>query len=205
MRKNPSGHGIPAALGRTLRAGTALGLAIGATAAAQVPLRQYSLFTDHKSHRLDDLITVVIDEQNKATNRATTRTNTDSRTRFHSDKGEGAMSIVPKAKSMTDASGTFDGEGKTQRNGDMNAVVSARVVGVLSNGNLEIEGTKEVVVNEETEIIKISGIVRQEDIDGANRVRSSSLANARITYSGHGSASTAMEKGVLAELFDWLF
>lgn len=205
MRRNHSGAKIPVGIGRMLWTGAVLGIALGTSVSAQVPARQYSLFTDHKSHRLDDLITVVIDEQNKATNRATTKTNTDSRTRFHSDKGEGAMSIVPKAKSMTDASGTFDGEGKTQRNGDMNAVVSARVVGVLSNGNLEIEGTKEVVVNEETEIIKITGIVRQEDIDGANRVRSSSLANARITYSGHGSASTAMEKGVLAELFDWLF
>ncbi|MEN9353598.1 MAG: hypothetical protein RL318_923, partial [Fibrobacterota bacterium] len=168
-------------------------------------VRQYSLFTDHKSHRLDDLITVIVDEKNKATNNAGTRTKTDSKTRFESEKGKGATSAVPRAKSKTDAQGIFDGEGTTQRRGDVNATVSARVVGVLTNGNLEVEGSKEVVINEETEILKVSGIVRPEDIDANNQVRSSSLANARITYSGRGSTSSAMEKGVLAMLFDWLF
>jgi flagellar L-ring protein precursor FlgH len=182
---------------------TVLGLAVGGV--CQNSVRQYSLFTDHKSHRLDDLITVIVDEKNKATNNAGTRTKTDSKTRFESEKGKGATSAVPRAKSKTDAQGIFDGEGTTQRRGDVNATVSARVVGVLTNGNLEVEGSKEVVINEETEILKVSGIVRPEDIDANNQVRSSSLANARITYSGRGSTSSAMEKGVLAMLFDWLF
>lgn len=184
-------------------AGLVLGLA--SLGQAQVPARQYSLFTDHKSHRLDDLITVVIDEQNTASNRAMARTKTRSKTRFDSDKGKGATSFFPSAKERTDAEGIFDGNGQTGRHGDMNAMVSARVVGVLANGNLELEGTKEVVLNDETEIIKVTGIARPEDVDAQNRVRSGSLADARITYTGRGSTSNAMEKGVLAGIFDWLF
>ena len=183
----------------------ALALVAAPTVRAQVPTRQFSLFTDHKSHRIDDLITVVIEEQSAASNKATAKTKSSDNTHIHSDKGEGALGIIPSAKSQNDASSTFDGEGVSERNGNMNAVVGARVVGVLSNGNLEIEGSKEVMVNDESQVIKVTGIVRPEDIDANNRVRSSSLANAKITYSGQGTATSAMEKGFLASLFDWLF
>jgi len=179
--------------------------AITACMAGDGAVRQYSLYADHKSHRVDDLITIVVDEQNVATDNAQTRTKTESKGHVDSRKGKGVAKPVPSAKADADLESKFNGDGKTGRNGSMTAVVSARVLSVLPNGDLEVEGSKEVVINDETAILTISGVVRQEDIDANNSVRSSRLANARIAYSGQGSVSSAQSPGVLARLFDWLF
>ena len=154
------------------------------SAAAEGPARQFSLFTDRRSHRLDDLITVVIDEQNNAQNNATTRTKSESKSKSDVPDGKGLMSFIPGMKSSTDLESKFTGDGKTARNGTVSAVVSTRVVQVLANGNLVLEGTKEVVVNDETETLKVSGMARPEDIAPDNTIRSSRLAQAQITYSG---------------------
>ena len=183
-----------------------LGVALLAqTAAAEGPARQFSLFTDRRSHRLDDLITVVIDEQNNAQNNATTRTKSESKSKSDVPDGKGLMSFIPGMKSSTDLESKFTGDGKTARNGTVSAVVSTRVVQVLANGNLVLEGTKEVVVNDETETLKVSGMARPEDIAPDNTIRSSRLAQAQITYSGEGSVAGAQSPGVLARLMDWLF
>ena len=179
-------------------------LAISASMAGD-GARQFSLYADHKSHRVDDLITIVVDEQNVATDNAQTRTKTESKGHVDSRKGKGVAKPVPSAKADADLESKFNGDGKTGRNGSMTAVVSARVLSVLANGDLEVEGSKEVVINDETALLTISGIARQEDIDANNSVRSSRLANARIAYSGQGSVSGAQSPGVLARLFDWLF
>lgn len=180
-------------------------LAVSAGVAGDGAVRQFSLYADHKSHRVDDLITIVVDEQNVATDNAQTRTKTESKGHVDSRKGKGVAKPVPSAKADADLESKFNGDGKTGRNGSMTAVVSARVLAVLANGDLEVEGSKEVVINDETALLTISGIVRQEDIDANNSVRSSRLANARIAYSGQGSVSSAQSPGVLARLFDWLF
>jgi len=176
-----------------------------ACALAEAPSRQFSLFADHKSHHLDDVITVIVDEQSAATNQASTKTHSESHTKTHSEKGKGALEIIPSANSSTDEDARFGGDGQTGRKGKMNATVTARVVGILSNGNLEVEGSKEVTINEENEVLKVSGIVRPDDIGIDNSVKSSRMANAKITYSGEGSVSSAMEKGFVARFFDWLF
>ncbi len=167
--------------------------------------RQYSLFTDRRNHRLDDVITVVIDEQNTAQDNATTHTGTNSSHHTDVPDGEGILSFVPGMKSSSDAEARFKGDGKTARNGSMNAVISARVIQVLANGNVVIEGAKDVVINDETETIKITGTARPEDISADNLVYSSRLSQASISYAGQGSVSSAQSKGVLARLLDWLF
>jgi len=182
-----------------------IGLLLATGAFAEPPSRQFSLFADHKSHHLDDVITIIVDEQSAATNQASTKTKTESHTKAHSEKGKGALEIIPSANSSTDEDARFGGDGQTGRKGKMNATVTARVIGILSNGNLEVEGSKEVTINEENEVLKVSGIVRPDDISIDNSVKSSRMANAKITYSGEGSVSSAMEKGFVARFFDWLF
>jgi flagellar L-ring protein precursor FlgH len=76
---------------------------------------------------------------------------------------------------------------------------------VLDNGNLVIDGSKVVEINEEKEIIKISGIVRPQDIESNNIIYSYNVANAQITYSGKGAASTGQRPGLLARILNWIF
>jgi flagellar L-ring protein precursor FlgH len=180
-------------------------LSVACAWAGEGVARQYSLYADHRSHRVDDLITIVVDEQSAASDNAQTRTKTESKGHIDSRKGKGVAKPVPSAKADADLESKFKGEGKTGRNGSMTAMVSARVTAVLANGDLEVEGSKEVVINDETELLTISGLVRPDDIGVDNSVRSSRLANARIAYSGRGAASGAQSPGVLARFFDWLF
>jgi flagellar L-ring protein FlgH len=87
----------------------------------------------------------------------------------------------------------------------LNATISARVVRVLDNGNLVIEGSKQVEINDEKEIIKLTGVVRPRDIRKDNVVYSSNVADAQITYAGRGVANTGNRPGLLARFLNWIF
>jgi flagellar L-ring protein precursor FlgH len=98
----------------------------------------------------------------------------------------------------------YDGRGKTSRSGAVKAKVTARIISVYDNGNLLIEGHKEVAINKETEIIKVSGIIRPEDILFDNTIYSFNIADAKITYSGKGDSHHAHRPGIFARFFAWI-
>ncbi|MCX7726069.1 MAG: flagellar basal body L-ring protein FlgH, partial [Chitinispirillaceae bacterium] len=99
----------------------------------------------------------------------------------------------------------YDGKGGTSRQGNLVATISARVVKVLDNGNLVIEGSKVVEINDEKEIIKITGIVRPQDVKRDNTILSTNIADAQITYTGKGVVNTGRRPGLLARFLNWLF
>jgi flagellar L-ring protein FlgH len=191
-----------------MRAATVLatGLATWAACAFAAPMpRDFSLLGDHKSRRVDDVVTVMVGEANTAKNTAQTRTASKSNGEVGLAQGTGALGFVPGAGFKSGMGSDFQGTGNTAREGTMQAVVSARVVEVLANGTLRIEGAKQVVINEETEILTVAGLVRPEDISADNTVPSGRLADAKISYAGHGTTSNAEKPGVLARFLDWLF
>ena len=89
----------------------------------------------------------------------------------------------------------------------MQAFVSAIVVKVHPNGNLFIREQRETKVNNETQYITLSGIIRREGISPTNEIASTFVANARITYSGDGSVSDKQKPGWLMGVADhvWPF
>jgi flagellar L-ring protein precursor FlgH len=101
----------------------------------------------------------------------------------------------------------FESTGETGRNSSVQASVGARVVNVLPNGDLVISGRKDVKINNETQIINLSGVVRPKDISSANRVESTYLANAEIEISGKGVIADKQKPGWMARVIDkvWPF
>lgn len=173
---------------------------------AATPLpRDFSWTGDRKSHRVDDVITVNVGEDNTAKNTAGTRTQSKSDANVSVTEGTGLLGFLPGAGFKSGMGADFNGQGNTVRQGSMTAVVSARVVEVLSNGTLRIEGTKQVVINDETEVLTVAGLLRPEDIAVDNSVSSGRLADAKISYSGRGSTANAQQPGPVARFFDWLF
>jgi flagellar L-ring protein precursor FlgH len=167
----------------------------------------YSLYTDRKAVQQGDILTILIVENAEANSKSSTKTGKTNnmklkvnplRTRWGNPLGQGI-----------DVAGGFghdyEGQGATNRAGKLVAKITARIDEVMDNGNLMISGNKVVEINEEKEIINISGIVRPEDIASDNTVYSYNVANAQITYSGKGSASSAQRMGPLARFFNWLF
>ncbi|MDR0307425.1 MAG: flagellar basal body L-ring protein FlgH [Chitinispirillales bacterium] len=184
-----------------------LSVAAAAAFSAAWAVPMHSLFSDHRAMRVNDILTIHIVESAKAGTESNTNT----------DKSNSAEVGVPTVNNSrfsrwlptfgvkSNNSTKFDGKGSTNRKGSFEATVSARVVEVLEGGNLVIEGSKVVEVNQEKEVIKISGIVRPQDIQKNNIVFSSSIADAQITYSGNGVAATASRAGIFTRFFNWIF
>ena len=101
----------------------------------------------------------------------------------------------------------FEGDGTTERSGEFKATLTARVTAVLPNGNMRILGTREIKINNETQYIYMSGLVRPEDISSANRVLSTQVADAKLDYSGFGVVDARQRPGWLANALNriWPF
>ena len=161
----------------------------------------HNLFSDHRAMRVDDILTIIIVESAKAGSESKTNTSKASEVGFKA----GSLKLLPQQEFGAGNSAKYDGKGATSRSGNLSATVTARVTEVLESGNLVIEGSKVVEINQEKEIIKISGIVRPQDIQKNNIVYSTSIADAEITYSGNGTVNTASRPGFFTKLANWLF
>ncbi|MEM7293365.1 MAG: flagellar basal body L-ring protein FlgH [Pseudomonadota bacterium] len=163
------------------------------------------LFRDARAYRVGDILTINLIEQTDAEVRSSTTTAKDD------SVGLGITSLLgnpspslnglPIGENYTDASRNFTGTGNsTQSNsleGDLTVVVSQ----VLSNGNLIVRGEKIVSINQGTEYMRLSGLVRQQDIAPDNTVSSTKIANARVAYGGGGPLAQANSAGWLSRFF----
>ncbi|HXL04318.1 MAG TPA: flagellar basal body L-ring protein FlgH [Bacillota bacterium] len=139
-----------------------------------------SLFADHKAGKEGDLITVLIIERAYASHRA--QTGAGKGTGITLAEGSGVLSFVPAVG--LNANTNFKGQGATSRSGDLVAKMTARVVEVLPDGTLRIEGIQGLVINNEKQNIVISGLVRPEDVKADNTVLSTHVGCAEIRYEG---------------------
>jgi flagellar L-ring protein precursor FlgH len=161
------------------------------------------LFRDTRARNVNDIITIMVVESSTASNSANTATQ---------KKGDVAVTtpgfllgIKTPANPLTLNSGTdFSGQGSTTRTGQLSASLSARVVDVLPNGDLVIEGRKEVTVNREHQILTVRGTVRQYDISPSNVVSSTAIANMEINFDGKGIVSDANKPALLSKIFKYI-
>ena len=102
---------------------------------------------------------------------------------------------------------TFQGSGATARKGELAASITARVTEVLPNGNLKILGKREIRVNNETQYLALTGIVRPRDISSENVVLSTYISDAKIVYTGTGVVNDPQSPGWLVRVLDtvWPF
>lgn len=165
-----------------------------------------SLFQDTKASRVGDVVTVRIVENAQGSKNAKTASERTSSVEASTD----AFLAIPASTAnrlQADASytGSFDGSGATSRSGALTADVTAVVTEVLPNGNLRIEGRREVVINAEKERILVSGVIRPEDIGPRNRIVSTVIADARIEYTGVGVVSDTQRPGWMLRILAWLW
>jgi flagellar L-ring protein FlgH len=166
------------------------------------------LFRDFKARAVGDILTIQIEESATATNSADTSTEKkgDVSLKFGSLFGLENKSSSINFGSLLSGSGarTFDGTGSTSRTGQLQAFVSARVTQVFPNGDLCIEGVKEVTVNRERQVLRIRGIVRTRDISPNNVVLSTGIANMEVVFDGKGIVTDANKPGWLYKLMQWV-
>lgn len=174
-----------------------------------------TVFLDYKARQIGDLITVRIEEKANANNSNSTDTqrstsyNMEVENMFGLPNNMGIDNFLGSGRPFDPtlaltAGSSFAGSGTKGRSDRVNATIAARVVEVLPSGNMIIEGQREIVVDDEKQTITIRGIVRQKDVDAANTVSSTAIADAQIRYYGDGVISDANRKGWLARFFDWI-
>jgi flagellar L-ring protein precursor FlgH len=166
------------------------------------------LFADLKARRVGDVLTIVLNEATTASKSAETKT---SKTSSVTDTGPTIFgkSILTKGVPILDTtlsgSHAFDGSGAATQGNSFVGSLTVTVTGVESNGNLQVQGDKNLKLNQGDEFIHISGVVRPADIATNNTVTSDKLADAHITYSGKGVIANANNMGWLTRFFNSVF
>lgn len=184
-------------------------LAFSAAIAFSAPTSLYgnNLYTDKKGKKAGDVVTILIMEAAKAGSDTRTETEKKNNLNIGQEKSTGSKLFgwLPSFGVSGNANISYDGKGATARNGELKATVTARITDVLDNGNLLIEGSKVVAINDEEEILEVSGTIRADDINPDNTVYSYKIAEAVIRYSGSGSNADAAKPGLLTRFFNWIF
>ena len=175
-----------------------------------------SMFSDRKAQEVGDIVTVIISETASASKQASTKTARSSNINAsipnlfgleNSKIFTGSNPIDLNNLINADLGNGFDGSGSTTRKEDLKAYLTTQVVGRYPNGQLKIRGGKEVMVNNEVQIIYLTGIIRPVDITAANTVSSAKILNARISYTGKGAISDKQKPGWATRIIDniWPF
>lgn len=166
------------------------------------------LFADFRASRVGDLVTIRIDESVAANGNASTSMDREAEHSFGMPNMLGFMGALASAHPGLDPSQllgvmseyNFSGQGQTQRNSQIRGTVAVRVKRELPNGDLFIEGTKVILVNEEELHVYISGVIRPQDIEQDNSVRSSLVADAEVEFSGRGALTDNQRQGWLSRI-----
>jgi flagellar L-ring protein precursor FlgH len=170
------------------------------------------LVEDLKARRKGDIITIAITETASASKEAKTNTGRDTTINagipnFLGLENAGFLKNNMDLSKLINANveSTYAGTGSTSRKETLSATISAKVIEVLPNNNLLIEGRRNVRVNNEDQIIIIEGTVRPSDIGPDNVVNSIYIADARISYAGKGIISDRQSPGWLMNIVDKLW
>jgi flagellar L-ring protein precursor FlgH len=170
---------------------------------ARPQLWMADLATDPKARRLNDLVTVSVIENLSATGSA------DSNV----DKSSKADVIIPGTQIAEQLARLFPyssetahkGSGATTRSTQLSATVTARVVEVLPNGDLVIEGVREVDINGDRSLVILTGVVRQFDVQSGNVVSSARIGQLQIRSLSQGLIKDSLTPGWLIRALNKVF
>ena len=175
--------------------------------------RGASLFRDHRANEIGDIVTILVVESTSATNEGTSKF--DKKIGMKGGvRVEGFLDYVfpgwfepmePLKAMDIDPEEDFSGSGKTTSGNSFATKITATVVDRLPNGNLVLEGTRNIKVNEEKQEFVLRGVVRPEDITPFNTVLSTQIADVEMFYKGKGPVGDRNKPGLITKIFNWLF
>jgi flagellar L-ring protein FlgH len=168
------------------------------------PGRSGLFATDQRARRIGDILTVSFNEIYAATKAQTASSSkTDA---FGVTLPTGLPNMLTGGFDKDPAgltAGTtrsFAGAGNAVQSNSFSGLLSVTVVRVFDNGNMEVQGQKELTLNNGNEYVRVRGVVRPEDISASNIVSSDRLADAQIRYTGSGHLADSSQPGWLSQL-----
>jgi len=176
-----------------------------------------NLYADQVARKKGDLITILVQENTSVSETQKTELKRENdlaaavtAVPFAQNN---ALAVLGKSQTGTlpalgaNAKKEYKGDATYTADGTVKAVVTGRVVDVLDNGNLVVEGRRQVQVNNDTKTILITGLIRTADIRSDNTVASEKMHNFQVSIVGDGPMARTQQEGVLARLLDhvWPF
>ncbi|MFD1215495.1 MULTISPECIES: flagellar basal body L-ring protein FlgH [Microbulbifer] len=158
------------------------------------------LFEDYRPRMSGDLLTVVFNEQVSASKSAEVNSDREGGATFTADTVPIGLEELAEYGLELSGSNNFEGGGGAEARNTFTGTLTVTVMEVLPNRNLRVRGEKQIRINQGTEFIRFSGIVDPREIDGANSVLSTQVAEARIEYVGDGYINEAQNMGWLQRL-----
>lgn len=174
---------------------------------------QHSLLGDRRAVQKGDILTVVVEIDEKAE-----ISNDTSRSRSGAESLEipELFGIPQRANERLPTGATLDegvditsnssssGKGSVKRKEKLTLRIAATIVDVLPNGILSIVGSQEIRVNFELRDLQVSGFVRPEDISRQNEITYDKIASARVSYGGRGQISDVQQPRYGQQVLDIL-
>ncbi len=169
-----------------------------------------ALFEDLRAQRVGDILTVILSEETKASKSAATSITKENTTDVENPTLFGLPVTLNRAtrgklgslEQRLSSSKEFAGSGKSDQSNRLNGRIQVVVVEELPNRYLRIAGEKILTINQGDEKVRLTGIVRPQDIRVDNTVLSTHIANAEITYSGSGVLADSNDMGWLGKFFN---
>ncbi|HRU05890.1 MAG TPA: flagellar basal body L-ring protein FlgH [Candidatus Brocadiia bacterium] len=189
-------------------------LAAAARAESLFPLndaKAVSLVADDKASRLGDVVTVIVQESQSVANSASLKLDKTASLTAKVDQAHifSVDDLVKKNPVDLSASGTrsFNGEGEYAQSSAINNQVTCRVVQVLPNGDMVIEGSRVNDTGRDKQTTRVAGVVRPKDITSENTVLSTLLADAKIVVETEGAVNDTSKRGWFTRALDiiWPF
>ncbi len=166
------------------------------------------LFEDRKATRVGDILTVRLMEQTNASKNSATSTSKKTEASLANPTIFGRQPTkggTPLFEGSLDGETSFDGEGSSSQSNSLVGDITVTVVERFPNGNLRIRGEKWLTLNQGREFIRLSGIVRPDDVGTDNTIESFRIADPQITYSSKGVLAAANRMGLISRFFNSMF
>ncbi len=162
------------------------------------------LFRDIKAYRVGDVLTVMLEENTNAEMSSATSTSKDDTNSLGAVNlfGRITTGATGKLDVSTANNRSFAGSGNSAQSNRLSGELSVTVHEVLANGNLLIRGEKRTTINQGMEFLRLSGIVRPEDVSDSNEVRSTRIADAHLSYGGRGVIRDSNRAGWASRFFN---
>jgi flagellar L-ring protein precursor FlgH len=163
-----------------------------------------NLFRDMKARYVNDVVTIRVSESTQAVASADASSKRSSNMSNGIDQLIGLQGGVKELPALVSGAGqtAFDGKGSTSRATQLQTTLTARVTDVLPNGYLVVEGRREVRVNNENQLVILSGVVRPNDINKSNVILSSAVAQMSVRVQGRGTVSQPLKPGWLFQILN---
>lgn len=165
---------------------------------------------DTRAIRVGDVVVIRLEEDADASGNSSTSLTRDSRMSLGVEAFLAAIPALVRSHPGLDpeklfsfmSESDFSGEGDTARRGRLRGSIAVRVTEEMPNGDLYVEGTKVLLINNEEYHLYLSGLVRPADIAQDNSVRSDRVADAQIEFTGRGDIADQQRKGWLGRGID---